>query len=293
MQPCSLQRKLKLFPGVASRSKLRAKLTPTSKHWQELPPQFKQVVQPTLWKASRHVTLMVIATACLTTLFLSLRYAPMRVGYWMVKATVAEKEQLRVGQQVKGYHANTDCNNWWHAVMEQSYLALSDTQREALAHKAALAIFLNPPVSPVRRARHCKHACMCLRVGKASGKHIQWVGGYPHLVLQQAGVTKGGESYPSISVPAHQLVAWLFLGPKPGGQPQVVCHNDVAPEQLLVKWEATEQKTVANKLCFPLPTRCLSKGCVCPVCLQFGTQSQNARTGKQRLQLAERNARQK
>lgn len=110
MQPCSLQRKLKLFPGVASRSKLRAKLTPTSKHWQELPPQFKQVVQPTLWKASRHVTLMVIATACLTTLFLSLRYAPMRVGYWMVKATVAEKEQLRVGQQVKGYHANTDCN---------------------------------------------------------------------------------------------------------------------------------------------------------------------------------------
>lgn len=293
MQPCSLQRQLKLFPKVTNRSRLTAKLTPSSQNWKQLPPQFKKVVQPNLWKAGRNVTLLVIATACLTTLFTSLRYEPMRIGYWMVKATAAQRQQLRVGQQSHGCHASTDCSKWWSAHMQKSYHALGEKQREALDQQAALALFLNPSVTKVRNANKCRHACMCLRSGDASGKDILWLKGYPHLVLQQAGVTESGERYGRITVPAHVLVAWLFIGPKPGGQPQVVCHNDVAPEQLPVQWATAEQKTLANKLCFPELTRCVSKGCVCPVCLHFGTQSHNARTGKQRLQLLERKARQK
>lgn len=293
VQPCSSKRQLRMFPKVTNRQ-LKAKLTPSSPLWQQLPSQFKQVVMPSLpgWKGCTKVTLMVIATACLTALFVSLRYEPMRAGHWMVKATAGEKEQLLQGQLSKGYHKDTDCLKWWKAFSSSTpYLSMSEAQRDALNQEAAMALFLNPPVSPFKGGKS-KVSCMCLRVGKAAGKHIEWDKEYPNLILQHAGVTDDGSSFPKISVPVHQLVAWLFLGPKPEGQ--VVCHNDLPPPlKLAVEWATSETQTYRNRKLLPVVLRCLSKNCVCPLCLQYGTQSQNAQTGREKQQLVDRRSRMK
>lgn len=283
-----------MFPKVSKRQ-LNAKLTHSSPLWKQLPSQFKEVVMPSLpgWKGCAKLTLMVIATACLTALFLSLRYEPKRAGHWMVKATDGEKEQLLQGQLSEGYHKGTDCPEWWKAFSDSPpYLSMSEAEMDAFNQEAAMALFLTPPVSPFKGGKS-KVACMCLRVGNAAGKHIEWDMEYPGLILQHAGVTDDGSSFPKISVPAHQLVAWLFLGPKPGGK--VVCHNDlpVPPLNSVVEWAKSETQTLRNKKLFPVVLRCLSKNCVCPLCLHYGTQSQNAQTGKERQQLVDRRSRMK
>ncbi len=294
MQPCSLNRKLRMFPKIQQRSKLTAKLTPSSPLWQQLPSQFKQVVQPRLWKAGSALTLLVVATACLTALFMSLRYQPMRAGYWMAMATEQQQDALKQAHKKGGYDKALDCSKWWAEHGQAAFQGMTQTERDALVEKAAMALFLNPPISHPRKdggPRGCC-ACMCLRMGQATGRHIEWDKGYPNLILQEAGVTDAGVSFPRITVPVHQLVAWLFLGPKPAGK--VVCHNDIAqqvvPEE---RWEIFEKETLRNKRCFPKLLRCLSKNCVSPLCVHYGTQSDNAVTGRERDQVIHRNQRQK
>lgn len=291
MQPCSLERKLKLFPKLA-RSKLSTKLGPNSALWKQLPEEFKQVQHPCLWQAGTQLTLMVIATVCLTTLFLSLRYEAKRVGYWMVKASPEQRQQLRAGQRAAGYHSSTDCCAWWEKSMQAEYSGMSQAARDKLDEQAALALFLNPPVSSFGDVGS-KHACMCLRTGTASGRHIEWHKGYPYLVLQHACVGDDGTAFPKLRVAVHQLVALFFLGPRSGQTGQVVCHHDVPPTVLKVEWESAEHVGPNIMRCLPATSRCVSQGCVCPVCVHYDTQSNNAKTGKQRQQLVDRKSRQK
>lgn len=294
MQPYSVNRKLKMFPKMQQRSKLTAKLTPSSALWQQLPSQFRQVVQPRLWKAGPTLTLMVIATACLTALFVSLRYQPMRAGYWMAMATKQQQDALKQAHKKGGYDKTLDCMKWWADHGQAAVEGMTQDERDALVEQAAKALFLNPPISPPRKGggHNSCCACMCLRMGKAAGRHIDWDKGYPSLILQDAGVTDAGVSYPRVTVPVHQLVAWLFLGPKPAGK--VVCHNDLAPQGVPdERWETTEKDTLRNQNCFPKLLRCLSKNCVSPLCVYYGTQSDNAKTGREWGQLIHRKQKKK
>jgi hypothetical protein len=296
MQPCTLKRTLLMFPRVKTRSRINNKLTSNSTLWQELPSQLKSVQYPRLpgWKGCSKVTLMVIATACLTALFLGLRYEPMRIGHWMVQATAAERGEMEGCQLQRKFRDSKHCHNqWWDEDKSQAYKALSVEGKSNLDTKAAQAVFLNPPVSPVIVSDGrlgCMYACMCLRQGKAKGKHIQWVNEYPHLVLQDAVVTDDGHEYPQITVPAHVLIAWLFLGPQPAGT--VVCHHD-APAAVAVEWATSVKKKPKNAWCFPSVKRCISKACVSPLCVFYGTQSENAQTGRASGQLAQRKSRMK
>lgn len=297
MQPCSLKRKLRLFPQL-SKAKLTAKLGPNSALWQQLPGELKQVQQPCLWKAGTQLTLLVIATACLTALFLSLRYEAAHVGYWMVQATAAQKDELRVGQKAAGYASSTNCEVWWKQCMKADFQGKAPELRDKLNEQAALALFLNPPVSRYK-AGQSKHACMCLKSGFRAGRNIDWHKGYPWLVLQHACVGDDGTHYRQIRVPAHQLVALFFLGPNPQhvssltSARNVVCHYDVPPAVLKVTWDVSEKITPNIKRCEPVNSRCVSKGCVCPLCLHYDSQSINAQTGRQRQQLTDRKSRQK
>lgn len=298
MQPCSLKRQLKLFPKL-QRAKLKTNLGANSPLWQELPAQFSQVQKPCLWKAGTQLTLIVIATACLTAMFMSLRYEAMHTGYWMAKASAQQEKQLRAGQQRAGYHSNTDCKQWWKDFMKDSYKSMTEEQKEKLNQEAALALFRNPPVSKAGAGSN-KHACMCLRQGTGSGRHIEWNRGYPFLVLQHACVSGDGVEYKKIRVAAHQLVALFFLGPKSevgcssqGVARRVVCHYDIPPSALKVEWQLNEMITPNIKRCDPVKTRCVSTACVCPVCVHYDTQSNNAKTGKQWTQLMDKRSKQK
>lgn len=295
MQPCTLKRTLLIFPKVKTRSRINNKLTSSSTLWKELPSQLKSVQYPSLpgWKGCSNVTLMVIATACLTALFLGLRYEPMRIGHWMVQATAAEKGDMERCQLQRKFN-NKSCCQWWDKDKQHAYRALSVEGKTSHDNKAAHAVLMNPPVSPVTVADSrlgCMYACMCLRKGRAKGQHIEWINEYPHLVLQKAGVTDGGHTYPKITVPAHVLIAWLFLGPQPAGT--VVCHRDSPPDAVTVEWAATVGKKPRNAWCFPSVKRCISKGCVSPLCVFYGSQSANAQTGRASGQLAQRNSRMK
>jgi hypothetical protein len=186
------------------------------------------------------------------------------------------------------------CYQWWDEDKKQAYRALSVEGKASLDDKAAQAVFLNPPVSPVTVADNrlgCMYACMCLRKGRAKSQHIEWVHDYPQLVLQNACETDDGHTYPKITVPAHVLIAWLFLGPQPTGT--VVCHHDGSPEALKVEWATSVVKKPNNAWCFPSVKRCISKGCVSPLCVFYGSQSANAQTGRASGQLAQRKSRMK
>jgi hypothetical protein len=59
------------------------------------------------------------------------------------------------------------------------------------------------------------------------------------------------------------------------------------------RWETTEKNTLRNRKCFPKLLRCLSKNCVSPFCVYYGTQSDNAQTGRERGQLIHRRQKKK
>lgn len=302
-QPCSVIRLLKLYPKIDESNRdrvLGARLGPRSVHWQHLPPVFKQqqFVAPLLWKPSQKLTLMLIATACLTGLFLSLRHEVKCVGYWMAKSSQQERQQLRLRHESFGFSAVLECSQWWKVWKAQnSWNTMTAEEQAVINSEAAMAIFKNPPVMKGRKKAHAQdkyeqlHACMCCKSVQGNSKFIQLKRGYPQLVLQKQGVIDDGVIYPSVVVPAHQLVAWLFLGSPPAGH--VVCHYDVAPIQAVVQWEVQEPMLPKNRLCFPMLARCLSKRCVCPMCLHFNTQTNNAKSGRDRFQLPERKAKRK
>ena len=296
MQPCSLERQLKLFPKLSERQ-ISSALGAGSVLWQQLSEQFQHVQVPSLWPAGSNLTLKVLATACLTALFLALRYEAQHVGYWMVQASQAERAKLKAGQRASGFCSGTNCTQWWKGCGKALFEGKTQKQRDKLNEEAALALFLNPPVSKCGQAAGCKHACMVLRTGSASSRHIEWHKEYPYLVLQHACVDADGIEYKKLSAAAHQLIALLFLGKPEAGNTsarQVVCHYDVPPAVERVTW-ATQDPAAGPNLfrCLPVSSRCLSKGCVCPMCLHYGTQSSNARTGRQRQQVLQRRKRQK
>ena len=70
MLPCTLNRCLKLYPGLEDRSKLHEVLTPESDLWQHLPPPFSRpMTKPYLWHPSNTLTLDLVAQWCLKTMF--------------------------------------------------------------------------------------------------------------------------------------------------------------------------------------------------------------------------------
>jgi hypothetical protein len=135
---------------------------------------------------------------------------------------------------------------------------------------------------------------------------------------QEEGCTD--HSFIQVTVPAHELVCWLFLGnwkdtkTKPetqgeaeaeaeagtspdtgtGTDKQVVCHNDVCSiSKAMWRPKLDSLKVPGNGLWFPMAGRCLSHACVSPLCLHWGTQSSNARSGSRKAQLWCRRARMK
>lgn len=294
--------------GGSRQSVLNARLGPRSQQWKHLPPMFKQQLQaPVWWQPGQQLTLLLIAPACLTGLFMSLRHEVKCVGYWMAKSSPAEQLDLKSQHMQHGFSSGLKCTQWWKGwKTENSWDTMTTDEQAAINAAAAKALFLNPPVrrgrlkSKIRKTYEQVHACMCCKSYKQSSRFLEWKHGYPQLVLQFAGVTEDGVQYPSVYVPAHQLVAWLFLGFPPKGlmtpkglKVPVVCHFDITPGEPVVKWEKEEEKVPGNSLCFPLLGRCLSKHCVCPMCLHFSTQISNAMTGKDKYQLPERKAKRK
>jgi len=296
MQPCSLKRRLQLYPTVSARGSLKTDLGPDSQLWEYLPAVFKQeYVSPALWQAGQQLTLMLIATACLTAFFMALRPETNCIGYWLAVSTEGEKQNLRA-EHVSTGRSLVSFTDWWKVWrVQHDWDEMNQQEKGEINQKAAMALFTNPPVSKGKAITsgtfRLIDACMCCKSGEGNNKFILWRKKYPQLVLQFAGKTEDGDRFPQVSVPAHQLVAWLFLGPNSTGM--CVCHYDVPPTDRDVKWEQRESVRHMNALCAPKSGRCLSTHCVSPLCLHYSTQSDNASTGKDRKQLPSRKAKRK
>lgn len=271
--PCTLNRKLKLFPQLVNRDDVHTLLTSDSQLWDHLPPQFKAVTHPRLWSI---VTLQAIVDACLAAVFNGCQQPVQCVGYWMVMAET--KQQHREQQQQRLYPGPGFCYSWWL----QNRHKVADMQH--LKQQAAQKLFLNPPVQPYGK-HELVDACMPMVTKSGKRKHIVVGGKYVYLVLQQASVGPC-----TVKVSVCRLIAWLFLGKPDAGH--VVCHKDTTQEAAVV-WAKKERRVPSNNMLFPRSGRCLSYTCVSPMCVFFDTQSANAKTGLDRRQLPARKGKRK
>lgn len=133
------------------------------------------------------------------------------------------------------------------------------------------------------------------------GKGSEAAGGEEAGSASSGGTEGGGDEVTTshkVRVAGHVLVAWLFQGPA-GARP-VVCHLDKPARPLHVTWELQDDlhhpevvqvsDWVKDHLAFPHEARCVTRGCVGPLCLRHSTQSQNAKTGSMGWQLPQRKA---
>jgi hypothetical protein len=237
---------------------------------------------------------MVVATACLTALFLSLRQDVRSVGYWMALSDKDAQQQLMAAQQASGWSSASDCPAWWADWRQtNNWKGMTPEKQQKIHEQAAMLFFQKPPVSPVGPqpggSNRLVFACTNCKQGKKQ-RFIEYKGLYPQLILQKSGKTDRGERCPKLTVAADRLVAYLFHG-KPAAK-QVVCHYDVA-EASREQWEPklSSLKTPSNACWFPEYGRCLSHACVSPLCLHWNTQAENARTGSNIRQMPQRLAR--
>ena len=120
---------------------------------------------------------------------------------------------------------------------------------------------------------------------------LDWDGGYPVLVLQEQGPM--GSKVPKISLHMKDLVIYMTQGPKPADRPCVLHFDDVVrfqgrsqlQWQQLQPWELRVQKQQGQLDKKPHHAGCLCKSCINPMCLFYGTQSENAETGSNHLYL--------
>lgn len=294
MLPVLYPRSLKMFPTLRNDRELHAVLTSDSPLWNHLPPACKQrlpsLIAPTLWAHGAQLTLALVASACLTAMLSACSTRVVAVACWLVCATTSERAQASVSLKTPDGRRSFDVVHWW----TQRQRDMSPEEKHKVLQAAAAAIFCNPPATVAARGMHTVSGCMVLTA--RSHKLITWshgmFRGYPQLVFQHAGKLVGGVSFPRVMVPCHQLVAWLFLGTKPSNK--VVCHYDLAPSEYLgVTWAEHAVRNYNNAMLLPTKGRCLSKNCVCPLCLHYASQSDNANTGKHKKQLPARKARAK